>query len=66
MEQMTIAEILERDGSCVVVERWDELVGWLPAAAFSKWSPATTRAETLAAETGVKHRAVLMVNYLGR
>lgn len=55
---MTILEILEKHGLCVVVLR-----GEVPVRAYDKYPPAKKEADRLTAETGVEHVATLFMDF---
>ena len=60
-ETLTLRQIVERDGSCVVVFRKDK-EGDYPVKAYDKYPPARKLDDTLTEETGIKHNAVLVMS----
>lgn len=59
-EQITLRQIVEREGSCVAVFRKDP-AGEVPVRASNSYPPMKKLADRLTAETGVEHMAALVI-----
>ena len=57
-ETLTIREILEREGACIVVMRGDH-----PVKAYDKYPAAKKEADRLTFETGEEHVAAMFMKY---
>ena len=62
-ERLSIAEILNKYGSCTVVERHDSDIDRVPVKAYDNYPVAKKHAEELTSSTGIKHQAILHMRF---